>query len=1701
MLKPMSKTAPPSDSSLDQRARPPSEPRLSPLLESLAYLDLEVGAGDEIFRLGYCSPAGWQQASPATAQAIYAELLQRQAHRELICGHNIRRFDQVHLQRQWPALQSLLLIDTLELSVLAFPLAASHRLQKDYKLSEYASNDPLEDAQATQQLLAVVLQQLAEIPAALRAMSVWLLSSGQEAADEAYCQLFQQLGWQQEAPPSLDDLPASVCEGVDPALFLWATGLTSFDERLMLAALLAWNHARYDRPAAASAWLHHLPGFQAMLERLLPLTGDGFTYQPYLQAFGLEQFRPLQEAAVQAIIAGQNPFIQLPTGGGKSLCYQLPALMYHRRQGQLTVCISPLQALMADQVADLEAQGLEFATYINSNLPAPLRAERLEQLRNGQKGLLYIGPEQLRSLSIRALLEERLPVLWVIDEAHCISQWGHDFRPDYCYLPKFIQALYARRPLPRLACLTATATARVQADIGQQFGQYGLKLHQTLTAERQRPNLSYRVVPVTGNKEALMLAAVRQSLAQAGSALVYTATRREAEQLAHALQQQGIAAAHYHGQIPTLDKEQRLQAFKQGSLNVVTATSAFGMGINRKDVRAVVHYSLSSSLESYFQEAGRAGRDGLPAECLLLFDPRDAETIFFLRSLNQLSLTDLQNLFIAVRGVRDRLRQRSAPVMADWFWVTPEELYQTSHLSADFASDEAQRDTKIRVALHHLESFGLLERAENLSTPVQCSLRYARVTDAWRRFLAYAQGQAIKPAEQAQFEKLIYALYWLQGQRDSGERLSLERLSDLSGIPVSELPERIRELQRAQVCSTQLPLTMMISKGVKGDARTAYERHCQLAEQLLEALLPLVGQRSRLQLNLRGLATRLDSGNRQKLEAAQLLAILEGWQTLRWLQLQRPSAGLIELRPAGQLSDPLALVIDRLPQHHAFCRRVLACLYAEIDRTAEVTTGARLRLQWDLEQLLQAVCQRPPTAADAIALKRSLLWLHQQDVLRLTDGLLLFRQALKLRVIKGADIRAIARHYRALSEHYAEQTRKTHLLLQYGQLANNETARQQLVTDYFTLSPEALAETYPELYSEATQRPLTQQDYAAIMGPLNQAQQQIVEAEAPAMAVIAGPGSGKTRTIVHRIAYLIKVKRVHPGRILVLAYNRNAVRQLRLRLRALIGDLALSLRVYTFHGLALALLGRTVEKSVGGMPQRFEEILQAACDRLDPTAEAEGDDDSQLRRLRLLGNTEYLFVDEYQDVAEQEYRLIHLIAGLDTADPGAMQIKLFKLCVIGDDDQNIYEFRGTRPKYILQFEAEYQAARFLLTENYRSTEAIIAVANRVIQHNRYRCKRQPEEQVCIDAARVSQVGRPVRALHFTDLVAQAAWIAQQVQQWLADGNHCCDIAILAKHWNQLKEIRALLERWAGIPTYTLKDSPIKLVRHRTTQLLLQALEKEAGLTLSAEESVRDRVQAFFEKLGRNCAAPTVQTLLQIAADLDQERGYGSADLALPITAEEIMTAIYEFNENPENALDQDAILVTSCHGAKGLEFARVIVLTDGFATQANLAEAERRLFYVAMTRAKEELILCSTRPNPRLQETELALQPAPVPNLVLPRLIYYGDLNPKDVYLGYPATRAHQQQIKRLDEGEPLQLTARGAGWVIQNAQGIEVGALSRQTNQRLLKQGIAPGQFEFQPGEVQVKHLYRHLKMDDVTRQVLEDWYVVIPQIRVYRL
>src|SRR5215216_1321109 len=384
--------------------------------------------------------------------------------------------------------------------------------------------------------------------------------------------------------------------------------------------------------------------------------------------FGFDDFREGQREVIESILEGKDAVVVMPTGSGKSLCYQLPAMILDG----VTLVVSPLIALMKDQVDALQARGLP-ATFINSSIRESEQRERIDALRRHEHKLVYVAPERFRSSRFTSALQQIPISLVAVDEAHCISTWGHDFRPDYLRLRGIIRSLGTVQTL----ALTATATPYVRSDIIQQLG---LSKPQTFVSGFDRPNLSIEVMHTEKVRE--KIARIRSLARQnPGSGIIYASTRKAVEEVGSKLKALDLKVTLYHAGMTDAQRVKAQDEFMSGRTQMIVATNAFGMGIDKPDIRFVVHYQMPGSIEAYYQEIGRAGRDGLPSTCVLLFNYADKNTHdFFIEGsypdagvikhvYDALAATELRRIELSTAEIARRVGERNEMAIQSALYV------------------------------------------------------------------------------------------------------------------------------------------------------------------------------------------------------------------------------------------------------------------------------------------------------------------------------------------------------------------------------------------------------------------------------------------------------------------------------------------------------------------------------------------------------------------------------------------------------------------------------------------------------------------------------------------------------------------------------------------------------------------------------------------------------------------------------------------------------------------------------------------------------------------------------------------------------------------------------------------------------------------------------------------------------------------------
>ncbi|MCE2391330.1 MAG: RecQ family ATP-dependent DNA helicase, partial [Proteobacteria bacterium] len=719
-------------------------------------LDLEVGRRDgRIHSFGAVrSRSGQSMTFRAGDFARALEKLDEfSSGADYLLGHNLIDFDLPHLEAANPGLRLLKLpaIDTLRLNPLAFPRNPYHHLVKHYQdgqLKRGRVNDPELDARLSLEVFKDQWAALNKVAPGLLLAWHWLTTTG--PGGEGFEAFFAAL---RDAPRPVEvEVNAAIRERLAGMVCLkQCQEILADTERhaWALAYALAWLSVCGSNSVMPPWVRHQFPEAGRLVQRLrdtrcmdAACTWCRERHDAVKELdrwFGFAGFRPepvdgagkpMQQAIVEAAMAGKSVLGILPTGTGKSICYQIPALSRYDKTGALTVVISPLVALMADQVAGLERRGIVSCVTVNGLLSMPERADALDRVRLGDAALLLISPEQLRNRSVRRALDQREIGAWVLDEAHCLSRWGHDFRPDYRFVARFIGERAGKElRRPPVMCLTATAKPDVKDEILSHFREkldIGLAVFDGGT---RRSNLEFAVVQTTGGEK---FAHVHQILTadlpqdSLGGAIVYCATQRRTRELAEFLCAKSIAADHFHGGLPPETKKSVQQRFIGGELRVIVATNAFGMGIDKPNVRLVVHADIPGSLENYMQEAGRAGRDREEARCVLLYTPDDVERQFGLSARSRLARREIQGVLKALRNL-DRKKHANGELVA-----TPGEILGEDEDGA-FERDSATDDTRVRTAVSWLEESELLSREENHVQVFPSSLRVGSEAEAKTR--------------------------------------------------------------------------------------------------------------------------------------------------------------------------------------------------------------------------------------------------------------------------------------------------------------------------------------------------------------------------------------------------------------------------------------------------------------------------------------------------------------------------------------------------------------------------------------------------------------------------------------------------------------------------------------------------------------------------------------------------------------------------------------------------------------------------------------------------------------------------------------------------------------------------------------------------------------------------------------------------------
>lgn len=1470
------------------------------------FLDLEYNPATHRVR-----EYGWEYRMASGRSSSPAPLRELFGQAEFFVGHNIMRHDRQIISKVLGIqLDPQKILDTLLLSSLLFPHKPYHALRKEYLQNAEEPSDPAKDATLSRVLLEDCIKAWQELPVWLQAILRKLLHD-----KEGFAPFFTLMP--HPGNPNIPEMEALFHSTYQNRLCLQGSLSTEWKahpvEWSYLFTLFVLDQTsdyvphwvRYQYPQVENL-LHHrrmrhcgkLDCPYCSVHLSAPSQLKNWYGYPSFRKFDPAETIPLQQQVVEASLRAESLLAVFPTGGGKSITFQLPALIAGQQLGALTVVISPLQSLMKDQVDVLQLRHhIDNAAYLNG-LQTPLeRKETLDAIQDGQKSLLYISPESLRSNTLFNLLAHRRIARFVVDEAHCLSSWGHDFRMDYLYLADFLKDLQAKKNLPTpipVSCFTATAKPAVVHDILDYFRErMGIEL-QPFVSSAGRNNLSYGL---TAFEEPSQKSAQMRLLMQAtaGPKIIYATTTKKTQTIADDLASRGVSARYYHGKLDSEVKMGIQDEFQNGRTEVIVATTAFGMGVDKDDVGMVVHYELSANLENYVQEAGRAGRNpNMQARCEALYCPSDLDTHFRMLQQNRLTPHEIHDVWKVIANTNKKADKvvLSAIEIADRCGWTE----QGEH--------PAELATKVRQAILVLEEAGYLERGRNQNLVLGTSMGVDSVEMA-----RSALGESIDvpgSTEEVAFRimRQIVTKRWTR----QPECMVDELLVNL-GITREQAMEAMRLLRAKRLLDSGTDLSLRVMRSGNKTSRSILNRTYGLQAILLEHCRNAqVGER--IFLNLLDLNAKLQSQLGPSTFPRRDLSIFRGLLRF-WKHRQVAEIKLIE---AGKQLYQLEFLVS--PET---VRQRTEGMWSGLQNTLETLLAIpdnEQGLVWfSLDALVQRICGEEGIR-DVGAQRKTemaLLFLHSIGSIQLDRGLLVFYSAMVLNVnTKQRNRRFGEDEFQKLAKHYENKAESIHIIGRYAQLMqSNPESAQEMVHDYFKLDMELFRMKW--MLGEKRTDAVSDDLRAKIEDNLNAEQKAIIRSHQKHILVAAGPGSGKTHLLVHKAASLLWMEKAKPEGLLILTFTRAACIQLRKRLIDLAGDLARSVRIQTFHAFAFSVLG------MRGDLAGSENVVAKAAEWLASDESPE------------IGVPSVLMIDEYQDLSADEYRLLRAIYDLGEKSP--------RVIAVGDDDQNVYEFRGASAQYFRQFSEDFPNAKvFHLTTNYRSISGIVQSSTKLLPLFEDRVKAEIQLRAHRSGeAELTFIETPHKAPYIC-----AEWLASQYPQWNNES-----VGVLSFHNIDLYRISAGLQEAQCNHQHLRHSSRDRFALSHLREVLFLHEELLAhpkiGTAPWTPEEFREIVFAARQKLATGKSWDIVQQMVEDYLAHENEPTLHSWDA-------------YVHEIKPQDLQGSESTNLTLCtmHASKGLQWDRVVLCLGNWKPST---QQDFRLLYVACTRAKKSITI------------------------------------------------------------------------------------------------------------------------------------------------
>lgn len=1423
---------------------------------------------------------------------------------DTICGHNIINHDLKYIALK----AKLTIIDTLFLSPLLFPKRPYHHLVKDDKLQTDELNNPANDSMKARDLLNDEIAAWNQLSRNRQEIYHQLLHKTREFEGffkhVGYTSLIQSTFLDRilRTQPDLMSLIRKEFEGKICSHANINTLVKQYPIELAYCLAVIGSD---DLFSITPAWvMYNYPQVVNVMNILCDTScGDCDYCRQKLDAhsglkefFGYDEFRtfdgiPMQQQAVESAIRGESLLTIFPTGGGKSLTFQLPALMAGRNTHGLTVVISPLQSLMKDQVDNLADRGISEAVTINGLLDPIERATAIQQVAEGTANLLYIAPEMLRSKTIERLLINRNVERFVIDEAHCFSAWGHDFRVDYLYIGDFIHKLQNKKKLNQpiaVSCFTATAKQKVISDICDYFRlKLGLEL-KIFAANAERKNLRYAVLHAdTADEKYNLLRSL--ILGHNCPSIVYVSRTRITHELAQHLVSDGIPALPFNGKMEAAEKVKNQNAFMSGEAQVIVATSAFGMGVDKKDVGLVVHYNISDSLENYVQEAGRAGRDPqMQAECFVLYADSDLDKHFILLNQTKLSISEIQQVWKAIKDLTAKRDQVSC---------SPLDIAR----QAGWGEEVDDIETRVKAAVAALEDAGFIQRGSNSPHVFATGIAVKNMDEARRKLTLSPLFDEQSREEAARIIKSLISARATVENRGGEAESRVDYLADILGMTKATVIRNINLMRQEGLLADNRDMQTWVSK------RTSL-RNLDIILKLEQFLLRQFKEEAQRfnykELNEDALKAGLSYSNIKRLKMLLHFLSLKGYI----YKQEHGYSNSVSVR----LQTSQKITTARFERRMDICRFIINELNVGRDLGKDLTlvnfSVVELLKQYNARQ--QDTMFAEHSKPDIADMEEALLYLSKTELMKVEGGFIVIYNTMQIGRIADRRTRYGKEQYRLLDEFYKQRIRQIHIVGEYANLmVQDYNAALRFVNDYFTMDFRKFINQYfKEERRAQIDLNITPAKYEKIFGELSSHQCEIIDdKQSKYIVVAAGPGSGKTRVLVHKLASLLLLEDVKHEQLLMLTFSRAAATEFKKRLIDLVGNVAHYVEIKTFHSYSFDLIGKQ------GSLEEAKEVVQHAAEMIEKR---------EVEPSKIAKSV--LVIDEAQDMGQDDFRLVQALM---------RQNEEMRVIAVGDDDQNIYAFRGSDSKYMQSLVSQEGARLYEMTDNYRSAKAVVDCANRFVQRIPCRMKQTAIQSVTGDNGTVKTLKS---LLEFCINIRKNS-------------------AILTRTNEETMQVAYELEHRGLHATVAQSMGGFRFANLAEVRYFLKQLDKSNDISIPKEKWQEAKEQTLSLYASSTC----IDIMRHFFADFEAiHKTFYHSDL-------------HEFilESNIENfiAADENSVFVSTIHKAKGREFDTVYLLSpvpDG----RNINDM--RAYYVGLTRAKRNLYLVT---NPLIEYSSISI--------------------------------------------------------------------------------------------------------------------------------